>query len=117
VKRVLLKNRNNEKKGIKALGISSHYEDKHTMTLVRKKYIYHFLRVQDQHYKKDDPQIRIKKTLNSKKRIKDFTFRVRGHFFVRHEGVLLEVKYRHYLNMQTIWKTKSQFQKEIQVTV
>jgi vacuolar-type H+-ATPase subunit E/Vma4 len=90
----------------KIIKIVEKAEDSECLTQVRKTFIYVVSAVVDETQKLPEPQIKIRKSFDTKTREEKFAFRIKGGIYVNHNRRLLRVDYSHTLRINLKWKTK-----------
>ncbi len=90
----------------KIIKIMEKSEDTECLTQVRKTFVYVISAVVDETQKLPDPQIKIRKSFDTKTREEKFSFRIKGGIYVNHSRRLLRVEYSHTLRINLKWKTK-----------
>ena len=106
MKNILFKKSIDKDKRKKSLSICQKTEDKESVTQVRKSFLYQVTDNNSIDPKAKPPEIHIKKSFDSRNKIEKFNFLVKGSFYMTHERVMVEVKFRHSLDIQIIWKKK-----------
>ncbi|MCA9408520.1 MAG: hypothetical protein KC733_07515 [Candidatus Omnitrophica bacterium] len=107
MKRLRFRRSCNPNKGRKNLAISSRTEDKECKTYIRKFFNYYVTVSQDRNPQIESPEIRIKKSFNSKRMVEKFKFQVKGVFYMRHKDRQLKVEFHHVLIIHIKWKSKN----------
>jgi vacuolar-type H+-ATPase subunit E/Vma4 len=90
----------------KIIRIVEKAEDKECVTHIRKAFVYVVSTVVDEAEKLPDPQIKIRKSFDTRTREEKFSFRIKGGIYVNHNRRLLRVDYSHTLRISLKWKTK-----------
>lgn len=106
MKDIQYKKRLNKNKNLKSFTIHQKNEDKKCITKIRKGFLYNICENFDENTDLQSPEIYIKKHFDSKKRVEDFSFRVKGYFFIKQNRRLLKVIFRHSLKINMQWKSK-----------
>ncbi len=106
MKQVLHKSRVAFGNRVKMTKIAERSEDKDCATSVRKTFVYVLSQVVDETQKLPDPQIKIRKSFDTKTRDEKFSFRIKGSSYVNHNRRLIRVDYCHTLRIHLKWKTK-----------
>ena len=106
MKQVLHKSRVAFGNRVKITKIAERSQDKDCATSVRKTFVYVLSRVTDETQKLPDPQIKIRKSFDTKTRDEKFAFRIKGSIYVNHNRRLIRVDYCHTLRIHLRWKTK-----------
>ena len=108
MKKVLFKRRIDLVKGKKNFEIFSRSEDKKCRTQVRKSFTYVVDTVNGNEieHKPRDPLVFIRKTFDTKKRVEEFGFHVKGYFYISHNDVFMKVLFHHTLDIKIRWKIK-----------
>lgn len=106
MKDIQYKKQLNKKKNLKTVTIHQKSEDKDCVTRIRKGFLYNISENFDENTEITSPEIFIKKNFDTKKRVESFSFKVKGHFFIKQNRRLLKVRFRHSLNIKMQWKTK-----------
>jgi hypothetical protein len=91
---------------VKIIKIVEKAEDTECLTHVRKTFVYVISGAVDEAEKLPEPQIKIRKSFNTKTREEKFSFRIKGGIYVNHNRRLLRVDYSHTLRINLKWKTK-----------
>jgi hypothetical protein len=91
---------------VKIIRIVEKSEDSECATLVRKAFVYVLSPVLDEAEKLPEPQIKIRKSFDTKTREEKFSFRIKGGIYVNHNRRLLRVDYSHTLRINLKWKSK-----------
>ncbi len=107
MKKIFFKKLMNPKEKTKTVFISSQTEDKECKTNMRKNFEYKVSRADKVDLNLEAPQVHIRKSFDTKKRIEKFCLRVDGKFYMKHERVTLKVDFCHALNIEIRWKTKA----------
>jgi len=107
MKDVLFESQIDLNKHKKNFSIFSKTEDQTCRTQVQKSFTYVVERVEGSMSEAKAPVVFIRKSLNSKRRIEQFGFHVRGCFFVTHEDTLMKVLFHHTLDIRIRWKVKN----------
>jgi vacuolar-type H+-ATPase subunit E/Vma4 len=90
----------------KIIKIVESSEDQECSTKVRKTFVYVLSAVVDESEKLPDPQIKIRKSFDTKTREEKFSFRIKGGIYLNHNRRLVRVDYSHTLRINLKWKTK-----------
>ncbi len=106
MKKVLYKRSVATDKRSKFLAVQTRSEDKDSKTLVRKSFMYKVAEAGTENPQIAAPQVFIKKSLDTKKRIERFQFRVQGAFYLNHNRMLMKVDFEHTLHILIFWKHK-----------
>lgn len=96
----------NKEKGIKHFHIKQLSETKECVTLVNKSFVYQASIADDSTSGIQDPQMFVKKQIDTKNQIEKFTFEVKGAFLITHDRRQVKIKFNHCLNIEIRWKTK-----------
>lgn len=107
MKDVLFESRIDLERCKKNFSICSKMEDQACKTQVQKSFTYVVNRVEESMPEAKAPVVFIRKSFDSKRRIEQFGFHVRGCFLVTHEDVLMKVLFHHTLDIRIKWKTKN----------
>jgi vacuolar-type H+-ATPase subunit E/Vma4 len=91
---------------VKMIKIVEKAEDQECLTHVRKTFVYVVLAALDEAEKLPEPQIKIRKSFDTKTREEKFSFRIKGGIYVNHHRRLIRVDYSHTLRINLKWKTK-----------
>ncbi len=105
MKEILFKKKIDLTNRIKSFSISSDSEDKECKTHVEKSFLYNVL-LADKTEDLEPPQIHIKKSIDTAKKLEKFNFQVKGSFYMTRDRVLIKVDFHHTLNIEIVWKTK-----------
>ena len=106
MKEVMFKKISDLKRRTKHLSISQSSEDKDCKTVVQKSFSYIVTRVDSLEEPLNPPQIFIQKNLNTKTKVEQFRFEVKGSFYMSHNRFLMKVRFHHTLQIDLTWKTK-----------
>ena len=90
----------------KDFSVTSRTEDKDSKTQVMKSFQYQVSLIEKVEPAIEPPQIYIKKSFDSVKRVEKFNFQVIGYFYMTHSDNLLEVHFHHTLDIEICWKNK-----------
>ena len=96
----------------KIINLREHAEDKECITDVRKNFIYIVNETVVSEENPCTPQVHIKKSFDSVSRNENFSFRVKGFFYVNRNRRLVKVGYCHTLRITLHWKAKSTIPKK-----
>ncbi len=107
MKKLQFKRLNDPKKKMKLVRITSRTEDNECITHVLKKFTYKVSVSEEKEPKTVAPEVFIKKSFNTRRRVEKFNFLVKGHFFVKQKRMLLKVDFQHTLNIHISWKHKA----------
>jgi len=106
MKKVFFKKLTNPKDRTKTVLINSQSEDDECKTNMRKSFVYKVSQADKVDLSLEAPQVHIRKSFDTKKRIEKFHLKVDGKFYMKHERLTLEVNFQHTLNIAIHWKTK-----------
>lgn len=106
MKEILFKKSNDLEKRAKEILISNQTEDKDCTTQVKKRFTYHLEPTDKVSPQPQAPQIHIKKTFDTQKRVERFNFQVKGNFYMTYNRLLLKVYFQHTLDIEILWKVK-----------
>jgi len=106
MKKVTFEKRYDVEKGQKELSIIQAVEDKECDTKVRKSFTYHVTKLDEMKYQAEPPQINIRKAYDTKKKLEQFSFHVKGNFCLTHGRMPIQVDFEHKLNIDIVWKNK-----------
>jgi len=104
MKTILYKRRCRPKRGIKSLIIRSNSEDKESKTQVRKSFTYNVSKSNEVKPRVEAPEIHITKAVDTKRRVEDFKFSVKGFFYMTHQRQKFKVEFHHVLRIKITWK-------------
>ena len=104
MKEILHKRRRNLGRGTKLITINSRVEDKESRTRVRKSFLYHVTRSQEEKVRVSAPEIFIRKSFDTLNKIEKFCFQIKGSFFTTNGDAVAKVYFHHCLNVQISWK-------------
>ena len=90
----------------KTFSIDSKSEDQQCKTQVKKSFTYLVDTSGDRVIRPRDPLIFIRKSFDTKRGIEEFSFHVKGYFFVTNNDVRLKVLFHHMLDIRIKWKAK-----------
>lgn len=107
MKKIIHKKINNFKKLKKTMLIRTRAVEDDSVTTVEKGFIYRVSRTHQMSSEPSQPQIKIRKSFDTRRRIENFTMDVRGHFFITHNRILRKVYFRHKLNICIQWKQQA----------
>jgi len=107
MKDVLFESQIDLEKRKKNFSVYSKTEDSTCKTQIQKSFTYVVNRVEGSMPKTKAPVVFIRKSFDSKKRIEQFGFHVRGYFLVNHEDMLMKVLFHHTLDIRIRWKSKN----------
>ncbi len=107
MKDVLLKRQYNVEKRTKRFMIQSNAEDKETTTQIQKSFSYRISPTEIQDPKLDAPQLYLHKVVDSKSKIENFNFQVKGKFYITHNNQSFMVHFHHTLDIRITWKTEN----------
>ena len=103
---ILYKKRQSLKNHRKMISINEHSEDKECKTHVRKSFIYIVKGVAKVDGAVSQPDIYIKKFFDTKSGREDFSFRVKGAFFMTRGHGIFKIHFCHTLKINITWKNK-----------
>ena len=106
MKQVLHKSRVAFGNRVKITKIAERSQDKDCDTSVRKTFVYVLSQVADETQKLPEPQIKIRKSFDTRTKDEKFSFRIKGSIYVNHNRRLIRVDYCHTLRIHLRWKTK-----------
>ena len=106
MKKVLHKTRVAFDNRIKMTKIIEDKEDKDCVTKIRKTFVYVLTPVVGEAQTTSEPEIKIRKSFDTKTRDEKFAFRIKGSIYVNHNRRLIRVDYCHGLRIHLKWKTK-----------
>lgn len=106
MKKVLHKTRVAFDNRIKMTKIIEDKEDKDCITKIRKTFVYVLTPVVGEAQAPAEPEIKIRKSFDTKTRDEKFAFRIKGSIHVNHKRQLIRVDYCHGLRIHLKWKTK-----------
>ena len=101
-----LKKRTDLKRRVKVYSITQKTEDKECVTRVHKSFVYNLSNTAKISPEIEKPQVFVEKSLNTKRGIEKFNFRVKGYFYITHNRILLRVDFKHSLMIHMAWKNK-----------
>ena len=104
MKKICFKRNQNLQRGTKYLHICSRSDEKESLTLVRKGFLYKVSKAKDIEPEAEAPQVYIRKAYDTKQKIEKFSFQVKGVFYMTHERILMKVEFHHSLNIKIVWK-------------
>jgi len=107
MKDVLFESQIDLEKRKKNFSVYSKTEDNTCKTQIQKSFTYVVNRVEGSIPEAKAPVVFIQKSFDSKKRIEQFGFHVRGYFLVNHEDTLMKVLFHHTLDIRIRWKSKN----------
>ena len=106
MKKILYRRQSDPSKRLKNISVLTRNEDKESMTEIHKSFMYKVSLAEDYLSENIPPQVFIKKSLDTRKGIEKFNFRVKGCFYMKHERKLVKVNFIHTLNIVINWKKK-----------
>ena len=106
MKEVLHKKRDTLNHRGKIVTIEEHSEDQDCITMVRKNFLYMLGPSVDTMEELPTPEIKIKKSFDTKTREERFAFRIKGSFYTNRNRRLYKVLYAHTLKINLKWKSK-----------
>lgn len=106
MKEILYRKRQSLKYRRKLIAIQEHNEDKDCTTHIRKSFAYLVAMASPSDGALTEPQIFIKKYRDSKGQVENFSFRVRGAFYMERDRYMLKVDFCHTLKINIHWKNK-----------
>ena len=104
MRNILYKRRQSLKNSRRLVTIRELAEDKDCKTLVRKSFIYKVRPAIESEVPARDPQIYVKKSVNNTSHCEEFSFRVKGSFFMRYGRCGFQVEFCHILRIEIRWK-------------
>ena len=107
MKNILYKKRQSIKNHRKVVSINEHSDEKDCVTHVRKSFSYIVSRTDNGKYEVEVPEIFIKKAFDTKQCKENFSFRVRGAFFIKQNIDIFKVDFCHTLKIELEWKNKA----------
>ena len=90
----------------KVISINEHNEDKDCQTYVHKSFVYVVTQAAQVGDPLQDPQIFIRKQLDSKTNEEHFSFKVKGAFYMTRDRGFFKVDFCHALRIRIVWKNK-----------
>ncbi len=115
MKKMTFQRENDVKKRMKTIMVYSETEDKECTTRMKKGFVYQVTPVDKVQEGHTVPEVHIRKTQNSKNKTEGFSLRVQGTFYLRHERMLVQVRFTHTLDIDIHWKKKSFFPKKSEI--
>lgn len=106
MREILYKKRQSVKHRRKVISIYERAEDKECKTYIRKSFAYIVSLADKSQSSAQDPEIYIKKYYDSKTQTEQFSFKVKGSFFMTKERYVLKVEFCHTLRILIAWKSK-----------
>lgn len=106
---ILYKKRKSFKNHRETISVSEYSSDKECETRIRKSLVCIATRVQEVGEQTGQPEIYVKKSFDTKLRQENFSFRVKGFFFLTRKCVVFRVDFCHTLRINIVWKNKSFF--------
>ena len=88
------------------ISLSEKSEDKDCKTIVRKHFVYIVSKVNAMEEQLPPPNVYIKKTFKTKQKIENFSFRVKGNFYLTKDRSIFLVGFCHSLKINIEWKQK-----------
>ena len=105
MKEILFKKKLDLTNRLKSFSITSDTEDKECKMRVEKSFLYN-VTLADKTEDLEVPQIYIKKSMDTHKKLEKFNFQVKGSFYTSRDRILIKVDFHHTLDIQINWKTK-----------
>lgn len=105
MKKVLFDSRLDLEKRKKVFSIHSRTEDKECRVNVHKSFTYVVGMAKDGQTKPRVPVVFIHKECDTRKGIEEFSFHVKGFFFITHNETLMKVRFYHTLDIKIDWKS------------
>lgn len=106
MKTIEYKKRHSVKYRRKIISINEHNEDKDCKTRVHKSFVYVVQDVPHIQEVLPEPQVYIRKTVNTKSQEEHFAFKVKGSFYMNRGRAIYKVNFCHALRILIIWKHK-----------
>ncbi len=106
MKTIEYKKRHSLKHRRKVISINEDNEDKDCKTHVHKSFVYVACEVAQMTEVLSEPQIFIRKNLNSKMQVESVLFKVKGAFYVNRARHIFKVNFCHTLRIHIAWKYK-----------
>ena len=106
MKRLLYRKKQSLKRRRKAISNKEYSEDKECKTRGRKSFVQKVSRVNEVEQTDGKPEIFINKKFDKKSQQEEFSFRVKGTFFMTREQSILKVTFCHTLRIDIHWKSK-----------
>lgn len=106
MKEIRFKKSLNPLKRLKNFSISQRSADKKSTTYIRKSFIYHVVPIEADPEPLAQPELFIRKRIDSEKRMETFRLRVKGAFYMAHGRHMIRVRFYHTLNIRIYWKAK-----------
>ncbi len=104
MREILYKKKHSLKSRRKMITLTERNEDNECKTYVRKHFVYIVSRVELTNENLERPDVIIKKSYNTKTKTEDFSFRVKGNFYMTQERRIFQVSFCHSLRINIIWK-------------
>lgn len=96
--------------------MNEYNQEQDVKTHVQKSFLYRVVPVEGHDFSEHAPQIFIHKMIDTKRKLEEFTFRVRGSFVTNNDEALMRVDFVHKLRISMIW-TDQQFSPKKSVTL
>lgn len=106
MKQIIYKKKTNLEKRLKTFSVIQEMDEKESITKIKKSFSYHIVAAENSQPVTEEPEVSIKKQFDSEKQIEQFSFRVKGYFYMTHNRMFIKVYFRHNLNIRIVWKTK-----------
>lgn len=106
MREILYKKRQSVKYRRKVIAIDESNQDKDCRTHIRKSFAYIVALANPADKALQEPEIYIKKSFNTKRQIEQFSFRVKGAFYMEKDRYVLKVNFCHTLKIDINWKNK-----------
>jgi len=106
MKQITYKKRHSLKNHRKFVLINEHNDEKDYKTAVRKSFVYKIVGVEEADQESCRPEIYIRKEIDHLTKQEKFSFRVKGHFYLKQNESTLRVEFCHSLKIIIYWKTK-----------
>ena len=116
MRKILYKKMTSFKNRRKTISVSEWAEDAECKTHVRKNFLYVLESDPTAEEEIRQPEVYIKKSVNSQAKEEKFSFRVKGFFFLNQDRYLIKVNFHHSLYILIQWKTKIVSSKSVTLT-
>ncbi len=107
MREILYRKKQSLKTRRKIISLSERAEDTECRTHVRKSFVYIVTKVTEVKETLAQPEVFVKKAFNTKTKEENFSFRVKGSFYMNRDRVLFKIDFCHSLRIRIVWKTKN----------
>jgi hypothetical protein len=107
MKRIKYRKCINPRNRTKVFSIDSKTEDTECKTQVHKSFRYVLDPAREPKPAQKPPMVFIRKKLDTKRSIEEFSFHVKGYFYLTHNAHLMRVRFHHMLDIKIEWRAKN----------